>query len=115
MGLTIFYWIVLLSTFVGIYYLGAKTELKLWARVIIALVAGAILGFIFGDLAASSKWIGDLFVRFIRMLGVPLIFTSLVAGVGSMGDPKRLGAIGVKTIALYMLTTLFAIIIGLVL
>ena len=115
MGLTIFYWIVLLSTFVGIYYLGAKTDLKLWARVIIALVAGAILGFIFGDLAASSKWIGDLFVRFIRMLVVPLIFTSLVAGVVSMGDPKRLGSIGVKTIALYMLTTLFAIIIGLVL
>ena len=115
MGLTIFYWIVLLSTFVGIYYLGVKTDLKLWARVIIALVAGAILGFIFGDLAASSKWIGDLFVRFIRMLVVPLIFTSLVAGVVSMGDPKRLGSIGVKTIALYMLTTLFAIIIGLVL
>ena len=115
MGLTIFYWIVLLSTFVGIYYLGAKTDLKLWARVIIALVAGAILGFIFGDLANSSKWIGDLFVRFIRMLVVPLIFTSLVAGVVSMGDPKRLGSIGVKTIALYMLTTLFAIIIGLVL
>ena len=115
MVLTIFYWIVFLSTLVGIYYLGAKTDLKLWARVIIALVAGAILGFIFGDLAASSKWIGDLFVRFIRMLVVPLIFTSLVAGVVSMGDPKRLGSIGVKTIALYMLTTLFAIIIGLVL
>jgi len=49
------------------------------------------------------------------MLVVPLIFTSLVAGVVSMGDPKRLGSIGIKTILLYMLTTLFAIIIGLVL
>ena len=74
-----------------------------------------ILGFIFGDIAASSKWIGDLFVRFIKMLVVPLIFTSLVAGVVSMGDPKRLGSIGIKTIVLYLMTTLFAITIGLVL
>ena len=55
------------------------------------------------------------FVRFIKMLVVPLIFTSLVAGVVSMGDPKRLGSIGIKTIALYLLTTLFAISIGLIL
>ena len=95
--------------------MGQKTDLKLWARVIAALVIGAILGFIFGDIAASSKWIGDLFIRFIKMLVVPLIFTSLVAGVVSMGDPKRLGSIGIKTIVLYLMTTLFAITIGLVL
>ena len=89
--------------------------MKLWVRVVAALVIGAILGFIFGEVAASSKWIGDLFVRFIKMLVVPLIFTSLVAGVVSMGDPKRLGSIGIKTIALYLLTTLFAITIGLIL
>jgi Na+/H+-dicarboxylate symporter len=47
------------------------------------------------------------------MLVIPLIFTSLVAGVVSMGDPKRLGSIGLKTIGLYLITTLFAIIIGL--
>ena len=113
MGMNIFYWIVLLATFAGIYFLGSRTELKLWARVVIALVLGVIIGFIFGDLAQTSKWIGDLFVRLIRMLVIPLIFTSLVAGVVSMGDPKRLGTIGLKTIGLYLMTTLFAIIIGL--
>ena len=113
MGMNIFYWIVLLATFAGIYFLGSRTELKLWARVVIALVLGVIIGFIFGDLAQTSKWIGDLFVRLIRMLVIPLIFTSLVAGVVSMGDPKRLGTIGLKTIGLYLITTLFAIIIGL--
>ena len=113
MGMNIFYWIVLLATFAGIYFLGSRTELKLWARVVIALVLGVIIGFIFGDLAQTSKWIGDLFVRLIRMLVIPLIFTSLVAGVVSMGDPKRLGTIGLKTIGLYLTTTLFAIIIGL--
>ena len=115
MSLEIIYWLVLIVLFSGLAYLGQKTDLKLWARVIAALVIGAILGFIFGDIAASSKWIGDLFIRFIKMLVVPLIFTSLVAGVVSMGDPKRLGSIGIKTIVLYLMTTLFAITIGLVL
>ena len=115
MEIKIIYWTVLAVTFVGIYLLGSRTDLKLWVRVMIALLLGAIIGFIFGDLTQSSKWIGDLFVRFIRMLIVPLIFTSLVAGVVSMGDPKRLGSIGIKTIVLYLLTTFFAIIIGLTL
>ena len=115
MELKIIYWTVLLVTFLGIYLLGSRTDLKLWVRVMAALLLGAIIGLIFGDLTQSSKWIGDLFVRFIRMLIVPLIFTSLVAGVVSMGDPKRLGSIGIKTIVLYLLTTFFAIIIGLTL
>ena len=115
MSIEILYWIVLIAVFAGLAYLGRNTNLKLWGRVVAALVIGAILGFIFGEVAASSKWIGDLFVRFIKMLVVPLIFTSLVAGVVSMGDPKRLGSIGIKTIALYLLTTLFAITIGLIL
>jgi len=89
MNINIIYWFVLLATFVGIFFLGSKTELKLWARVITALILGIILGFIFGDAAQSSKWIGDLFVRLIRMLVIPLIFTSLVAGVDTMGHPKR--------------------------
>jgi len=115
MELKIIYWAVLIVTFLGIYLLGSRTDLKLWVRVMAALLLGAIIGLIFGDLTQSSKWIGDLFVRFIRMLIVPLIFTSLVAGVVSMGDPKRLGSIGIKTIGLYLLTTFFAIIIGLTL
>jgi len=115
MEIKIIYWAVLAVTFVGIFLMGSRTDLKLWVRVMIALLLGAIIGFIFGDLTQSSKWIGDLFVRFIRMLIVPLIFTSLVAGVVSMGDPKRLGSIGIKTIVLYLLTTFFAIIIGLTL
>ena len=112
MSFEILYWIVLIGVFIGLALLGRRTDLQLWVRVVAALVIGAILGFIFGDIAASSKWIGDLFVRLIKMLVVPLIFTSLVAGVVSMGDPKRLGSIGIKTIALYLLTTLFAISIG---
>jgi len=58
--------------------------------------------------------IGKAFVRLIKMLIVPLIVTTLVAGVTAMGDPKRLGSLGLRTISLYLFTTLFAVTLGLV-
>ncbi|MDB4778036.1 cation:dicarboxylase symporter family transporter [bacterium] len=60
------------------------------------------------------KPFGDLFVRLIKMLIIPLIATTLVAGVTAMGDPKKLGSLGIKTIALYLATTFFAVSLGLV-
>ena len=116
MNIEIIYWMVLISVFVGLAYLGQKTNLKLWVRVVAALAIGAILGFIFGEVAASSKWIGDLFVRFIKMLVVPLIFTSLGCRCRFNGGPENdLDPLALKTISLYLLTTLFAITIGLIL
>ncbi|MFL2769657.1 MAG: dicarboxylate/amino acid:cation symporter [Rhodospirillaceae bacterium] len=94
--------------------LKAWFEVKLWKRILSALVLGVIVGLIWGDGAESIRWIGDVFVRLIRMLVVPLIFTTLVAGVVSMGEPKRLGSIGVRAFSLYLLTTAAAIVIGLV-
>lgn len=64
----------------------------------------------------ANNWIqpfGDLFVRLIKMLIIPLIATTLVAGVTAMGDPKKLGSLGIKTIALYLATTFFAVSLGL--
>jgi Na+/H+-dicarboxylate symporter len=64
----------------------------------------------------ANTWIkpfGDAFVRLIKMLIIPLIATTLVAGVTAMGDPKRLGSLGARTIGLYLLTTLFAVSLGL--
>ena len=87
--------------------------IKLWKRIFGALIAGIVVGLIWGDGAESIRWIGDVFVRLIRMLVVPLIFTTLVAGVVSMGDPKRLGSIGARAFILYLLTTAAAIAIGL--
>jgi Na+/H+-dicarboxylate symporter len=92
----------------------------LWARVISGLVAGGIFGLIMHSLgleAFVTDWIrpfGDAFIRLIRMLVVPLIFTTLVAGMIAMGDPKRLGSLGGRTLALYMATTWFAVLFGLI-
>ncbi|MGD8341822.1 MAG: dicarboxylate/amino acid:cation symporter [Gammaproteobacteria bacterium] len=93
----------------------------LWARVISGLVLGGIVGLILHQLELqefASNWIkpfGDAFIRLIRMLVVPLIFTTLVAGMIAMGDPKRLGSLGGRAIGLYMGTTWFAVLFGIVL
>lgn len=88
-------------------------EIKLWKRIVLALVLGVIVGTIFGESAASIKWIGDVFIKLIRMIVVPLIFVTLVSGVVSMGSPQKLGSIGIKTMGLYLATTAVAIFIGL--
>lgn len=85
----------------------------LWKRIILALVLGVIVGAIWGEGAQSIRWIGDLFIRLIQMVVVPLVFITIVSGMVAMGDPQKLGSLGVKTLALYMLTTALAIIIGL--
>ena len=104
---------ITLAVFILLWWLGAKRNLPLWARVFVALFVGAFVGYFFPEGVEATKWVGDVFIRLIRMLIVPLIFTTLVSGVVAMGDPKRLGSLGAKTIGIYMLTTAAAITIGL--
>lgn len=89
--------------------------IDLWKRIMVALVLGVIVGALWGEGAASIRWVGDLFMRLISMVVVPLVFFTLVSGIIAMGDPKKLGSLGIKTLALYMLTTVCAITIGLAL
>ncbi len=109
------YWVITLALFAVLYWLSARKGLPLWARVMVALALGGVAGFAFADHVGATKWIGDVFIRLIKMLVVPLIFTTLVSGIVAMGDPKRLGSLGVKTIVLYLATTAAAICIGLAL
>lgn len=96
-------------------YLSLWFSIPLWKRILTALVLGVIVGMLWGEGAESIVWLGDLFIRLIRMVVVPLVFVTLVAGVVSMGDPSKLGSLGIKTLAIYMATTLAAISIGLTL
>ncbi len=88
--------------------------MKLWVKILIGLVAGMIVGIILGPRAEYLKPIGTLFINAIKMLIVPLIFSSLVVGVTSMKDPKKMGRVGLKTLGLYLGTTAIAITIGLI-
>ena len=99
------------------------TKITLWKRVLVGLVLGMIVGLILhygfgkevgGSLALSwLKPFGDAFVSLIKMLVVPLIFTTLISGILAMNDPVRLGSLGGRTIGLYMATTLVAVTLGL--
>jgi len=104
--------------------LAAWFEIALWKRVIGALFVGLATGLALrygmgaeaGGAFAETyiAWIGDLFLRLIRMLIVPLIFFTLVSGIIAMGDPKRLGSLGARTIGLYFGTTAIAVTLGLI-
>jgi len=87
----------------------------LWQRILGALVLGALAGWLAGPQVEAVRWLGDLFIRMIRMLIVPLVFTTLVAGIVSMEAPGRLASIGVKALSLYLMTTLAAVSIGILL
>jgi Na+/H+-dicarboxylate symporter len=66
-------------------------------------------------IATSIKWIGDIFIRLLNMIAIPLVLASLIVGAASLGDIKKFARIGGKTILFYISTTVFAIGIGLLL
>jgi Na+/H+-dicarboxylate symporter len=87
--------------------------MKLWVKILIGLFAGIVFGVLFPSLSLYVKPIGDIFISLIKMLIVPLIFSSLLVGVTGIDDTKKMGRVGLKTFLLYLLTTAFAITIGL--
>lgn len=86
--------------------------LKLWHKIMMGLVLGVIAGIILGPKVKYLKPIGDLFINAIKMLVVPLVFTSLITGVTSINDPKKMGRVGIKTIAFLLCTTSIAVCMG---
>jgi Na+/H+-dicarboxylate symporter len=87
---------------------------RLHTKILIGLIAGIPVGLILGPRAEFIKPLGDLFILLIRMIVVPLVFSSLLVGTASLGNIRKLGRIGAKTITYYLCTTAIAITIGLV-
>jgi Na+/H+-dicarboxylate symporter len=84
----------------------------LWQRVVAGLLLGVALGALWPEGAAAIRLVGDLFVRLIRMLVVPVVLVTIAAGISALGDPRRLGAIGGRTVAIFAATTLVAVTVG---
>lgn len=85
-------------------------------QVLLAMLAGAATGLIFGQAAAQQVgWLGDLFMRLLRMVVVPLVMTSIIAGVAAVGGGRALGRLFSKTLGYYLLSSLLAIVVGLLL
>ena len=89
-------------------------RIPLWQKIIAGLVLGVLAGALMGEQASMFKPLGDIFINGIKMLIVPLVFSTLVVGITGMRDPQKMGRVGARTIGLYLVTTAFAIVIGLV-
>ncbi|MBB1274541.1 MULTISPECIES: dicarboxylate/amino acid:cation symporter [Psychromonas] len=92
---------------------GVWSRLELWKKILIGMLLGVMVGTLMGPSAEILKPLGTLFINAIKMLIVPLVFFSLIVGITSMQDTKKMGRIGLKAIVLYLGTTAFAITIGL--
>lgn len=91
--------------------------MNLSVQIFASLVLSVVVGLFLGDSAIGpvKTWIapvGTMFINLIKMMIVPVVLCSLIVGMTSMGDMKKLGRIGIKTVAFYMVTTAIAIVIG---
>ena len=87
---------------------------SLYVQVLAAIVLGVALGALAPDWAVPLKPLGDGFIKLIKMLIAPIIFTTVVAGIAGMGDMKKVGRVGVKALIYFEIVTTLALIIGLV-
>ena len=88
------------------------SRIPLWQRVLIGLALGLILGAVWPQAAPYVAFMGDLFVRAIRMLVAPIVLVTIAAGITSLADPKQLGGLGGRAIGLFAGTTLAGVAVG---
>lgn len=91
---------------------GRKFTLALPYQILIALVLGGFFGYFFPEWTIHTNWIGDVFLRGLNMIIIPLILCSISTGVASVGTADNLGRLGAKTMGYYVLSTLVAIVTG---
>ena len=81
--------------------------------IVLALVLGVIVGAVSPDIGLAMKPLGDIFIRMIKMIVVPLIFFSLIMGIAGTGDFSKLGRLGGKAILWFEVATTVALVVGL--
>src|SRR6201989_1276120 len=86
----------------------------LYVQVLTAIVLGVLLGHFYPHLGEAMKPLGDGFIKLIKMLIAPIIFCTVVHGIASMEDLKKVGRVGLKALIYFEVTTTLAIIVGLV-
>ena len=89
----------------------AKTPLyrKLYVQVLIAVALGATLGYVYPEFSTSLKPYGDAFVRAIKIVVAPIIFTTIVVGIAKMGDIRRVANVGVKALIYFEVASALAL------
>jgi aerobic C4-dicarboxylate transport protein len=86
----------------------------LYVQVLIAIAFGVLLGHFYPETGAAMKPLGDAFIKLIKMLIAPIIFFTVVHGIASMEDMKKVGRVGIKALVYFEVMTTLALIIGLI-
>lgn len=89
-----------------------KIKIALPLQILIALVLGVVFGIFGHEYVKYISWAGDIFLRFLKMIVIPIVFSSMVVGVAGMGNSGGLGRIAGKTFSFYIITTLIAAFVG---
>jgi len=96
-------------------FLKKLVKMEIYWQILIGIVLGLAYGLLFADYILYIEWMGKLFMNGLKMIIVPLTFSSIISGVANIGSMKSFGRMGVTTILLFMLSSLFAIVTGQVL
>lgn len=89
-----------------------RFTLALHWQILIMLLLGGLFGYLFPHLTKYTNWIGEIFLRGLNMVIIPLILCSITTGVASVGTADNLGRLGLKTMGYYVISTLIAILTG---
>jgi aerobic C4-dicarboxylate transport protein len=83
-------------------------------QVLVAMLLGSLVGYLWPQSADSLRPLGDLFIRLVRMIVAPIIFCTVVHGIASVGEARRVGRVAVKTLIYFEIVTTIALVLGLV-
>ena len=87
---------------------------SLFFQIMLAVIAGIVIGHLWPDLGAGLRPLGDGFIQLIKMIIAPLIFLVIVTGIAAVSDVKAVGRVGIKALAYFTAATMFALVFGLV-
>ena len=87
---------------------------KLYVQVLIAVALGAMLGYLYPEFSTSLKPYGDAFVRAIKVMVAPIIFSTIVVGIAKMGDIRRVANVGIKALIYFEVASTLALITGMI-
>ncbi|MFP4024370.1 MAG: dicarboxylate/amino acid:cation symporter [Thiohalospira sp.] len=88
-------------------------KLALHWQILIAFILAIVFGIFFKEYVNYVSWMGDIFLRMLKMIVIPLVLSSVISGIVNIGGDGSFGKLGLKTITYYITTSTFAIIVGL--
>ena len=87
---------------------------SLYVQVLIGIVAGVIFGFVSPERAAAMRPLGDGFIKLVKMLIAPIVFSTVVVGIAHMGAMREVGRIGLRALVYFEVVSTLALVIGLI-